>query len=269
MTTKFKGDGSIEDIVFAKLSEDWSALTEASINRIAHHVNNGHFGIVTSWRGGSKGMSNENPAQQRKYTGNQSKFHELRKKINSDGFGYHRMIGYGAVEKTASKSYREHSVFVPGKGKTAPLSKEHMRGYADHYKQESFIYSGPDTNHEVHLFDTKTGNSIHKFGKFEKGKLGDYHSRLIRGKDKTAERSATRRATETGSKKHAFAFEGEEPMAWEYLPERTVSSMRAWQLAEENVARDLGIDLKPTMARIEEKLSVRRDELFDDEESTV
>lgn len=257
---KYRGDGGIEDIVRAKLTEDWEALTESSVRRIGHHVADGHFGIVTSWRGGTKGMSKENVAQKRKYLKNHAQFKDFRKTLNKHGFGYVRMVGHGALEKGAdASSYREHSVFIPGKGKHTPLTKDHMHSYANKYKQESYIYSGPETNHEVHLFDSKTGKSTMHFGKFNANHLGDYHSRLLSGSD------TGKTAKETGRAGKAFAFESE-IIAWEYLPERTLSSMRAWGLTEKKIAVEEGLDLEPTLKRIEEKLQIRHDELFEDDD---
>lgn len=263
-------DGGVLDIMKAKLAEDWAMLTEASINRIAQHHKDGHFGIVTSWQGDDKGYSTDTPVARDTYKGNRKSFNAFRAQVRKDGFGYNRLVGYGQVQPNAKdNSYKEHSLFIAGKGQHGPLTKDHVHNYANIHNQTSYIYSGPETGHVPHVFDSKTGQSLHQFDKFSPGHLGDYHSRLLRGTDKIAYKKGQDKGDNTGSKTKSFALEGEEHpsdnFVWEYVPSRHALGMRVWEDAAKQAALDLGIDLQSTKDRIEEKLKAQF-HLYEDED---
>lgn len=287
MDNGYYGDGGVRDIIRAKLTGDWAALTEASLNRISKHVESGHFGVITSWRGEHSDDENK------------SRFKNFRKDITAAGHGFVRMIGHGEVEKGVSSNYREHSVFIPGNGSKGHLSLHKMTHWAHQHDQESFIYSGPETQHVPHLVmmdktRPKDGppkiDSMSRSSEYNPTKLGDYHSRLLAGRmrkrDKRKETPVPQGAssdttTKSTNSKHAFSFKFEgysvpvsffedDPaiqelpfFAWEYLPERTVGQMRAWDIMESRVAAELGLALNVSMRSIEEKLKIQMDDIYE------
>jgi hypothetical protein len=283
----YYGDGGIRDIIRAKMTSNWDALTEASLNRVSKHIEGGHFGVITSWRGEHSDDANKD------------RFKKFRKDVIGAGYGFVRMIGHGEVEKGVSSNYKEHSLFIPGKGSKGPLSLHKMTHWAHQHDQESFIYSGPETEHVPHLVsmdktraktDAPKIDSMARASEYNPTRLGDYHSRLLAGRmrkrDKRKETPVPQGgASDTNAKstnsKHAFSFkfEGYEVpvtvfagaplevelpfVAWEYLPERTISQMRSWDIMETRIATELGIAIGVSMESIEEKLNSRMDDIYE------
>jgi hypothetical protein len=299
MSDKYKRNGSLEDIVRARLTEDWDSLTEASFERVSRHVEHGHFGIITSYRGGINNPQDltakegEPPKdfKARKQSGseqrgaNRRSFKAFRQNVNKAGYGYVRMVGHGDTEGGSTKGFREHSMFISGKHPKASLSLDQMHQWARHpdSKQDSYIYSGPETHdpstgkNDVRLYfsDTEKPTNFMSLGGFHKGRLGQYHSRLLGREGVTRTwgkggKKITHRGRhdggEEGNPKKGFTFEGVEEgeeffYAWEALPEQSVGVLQAYHLLEKKVALEENITLDLTTESIVTKLRKMNEEL--------
>lgn len=222
----YENDGGIDDIVRAKLLNDPVALTEASLSRITKHVPDGHFGIITSWRGG---IDHSTPGAKEARKEKHAHFKAFRLAVERAAYLYNRLVG-SAKEDGSTAPVREHSLFISGNGK---LTKEQMHRWASSPKhpQDEYIYSGPETGHHVQSVKTATGE-VKDLGKYHPGKLGRYHSELL------------------GSLPKGFTFE-----SWQCIPELSVCALQSYHLSERDVRQELGLPpLEPGVKSISAKL---------------
>lgn len=163
------------DIYKAKYSNDYDALNEASLNRIASHVANAGqkpIAILTSWRAGNTKRANV------------SKLKELQLAVKSMGKGFIKLVGHWLECQNDDVEYsncpqedlidsKEPALMVIG------LYKRDAIKLGNKYQQDAIVYAGPETKGKVQLI-FKGGDTMN-IGSFHPNKIQQAFSQY-RGK---------------------------------------------------------------------------------------
>jgi hypothetical protein len=161
------------------------------VERMQKILNSGHFGMVSSHRSfpyhhehANRGMRKLEPHEDPKtakdtFSGDESvwKKHgeDFRggskismkiafnagsfKKLTSavDQLGFKFLPTTGSFGEKGGGVTNEASIVIPGKSKTGvELTQKIMQSLAGEYNQDSFIYAGPETDGEIHLFEVSS-----------------------------------------------------------------------------------------------------------------
>lgn len=183
---------------------DWSvgdALTEASLSRVLHHVQQaGSKGltVLTAWKGHLP------------HAVNRQNMEELRHALRSGGYGYNQLRGHwkdvASGEVGAEPSFAVHSL---------PL--EHAKRLGAKYQQDAIVHAGPETNGRIHLIDLSTG---------EHTDLGEFHPNKTSPSGWSALKT-WRHTRAPGNKKGAEKYvpgAGERTYVFEYIIESAAES---------------------------------------------
>ena len=158
------------------------------VERMQKILNSGHFGILSSHRSfpyhhdqAHKGMRQLEPHEDSKtakdiFSGDESvwkkhgedfrggskvamkmaynsgSFKNLTSAVDQLGFKY--LPATGSFGEKGGSISSEASIIIPGKSNTGvELTQKIMQSLAGQYNQDSFVYAGPETNGEIHLFN--------------------------------------------------------------------------------------------------------------------
>ncbi len=140
-------------------------LTEASLGRVFQHWKKHEddpdysWAMMTSWR------SEEDTET------NWRNFNSFKRDVRSMGYGFFELEGHGQEEDgTVSE---EPSLFIP------KIDLDEALSLAKKYDQFGIVYQGPESDHDVKLFETD--GSTMNLGPFRPNKIAQYYSKL-RGK---------------------------------------------------------------------------------------
>jgi len=165
---------SISDQLAAAVSTD---LMESSLGRIYQHHKERPFVILTSWRGN------------RSLEENRASLKALKKQIRGAGYGFIQLEGVGQ-EKQGGKLVEasEPSLLVParkkGKDDGSFLKKALKWARApggDRQAAQDYIFYTDGAGNAA-VIETKSGKTDFKLTKFKPNTIGQFYSRLKRGR---------------------------------------------------------------------------------------
>lgn len=157
------------------------AVTEASLSRVMTlaqrtEKGQGSFAVLTSWLAPPKKTVEEN----------EQDFWALKRGLSVQGYGFRTLLGhwlqcmaenvpYNRCPPDQLKDSVEPSLFITG------IPFEHAKEIAlIKYKQDGFIYAGPETDGKVTIFLSDGGKDV--LGKWAPGVLEQGYSQLYRRK---------------------------------------------------------------------------------------
>ena len=136
-------------------------IKESSLSRLWKHIQHEScksWAIITSYR---DDLGDKNPEV----------FRQFAKELRDDGLGYVLLVGYGN-EEVDGKVIQKHetSLFIPN------ISLEQSQKFVSKYKQDGFIYSGPEVDDKI--INYWQGVVFNTFITWHPDKIGKFYSKL-------------------------------------------------------------------------------------------
>lgn len=157
---------SLKDVVDAIHSGDPAAITASSLGRVWQHIQDlksKSFVILSAHK------KTDESGKLLSWEENMQRSRVLQEEIRALGLGYIRLIGHWLECQNPNVSYkdcppdqmedvREFSLFVPG------MSLADGQRLAKRFKQNGFIYGGPETGGVIKAIESDTGVTIATLG---------------------------------------------------------------------------------------------------------